>query len=227
MTCASLMQLEFNHQVIVDQNPNSVQTQLKTAFSNPTVFKHIGPGEQTLESGHWWLKGDPFGGKVFSDLVELEVLEILSSGDWMSLREIEKRIRTNHPIYFGEVKCFIRHIVASYAEQSLEDARLFILKEKEDGRERQQKVNQLIDRIKILGKSLNCRVEGSQPVIWLNEKDQPIYRFYVYHHTAFLGASLPREQTDSQGILVIPASRLDLLNYKIREFPAMENITFR
>jgi hypothetical protein len=222
MTCASLLQLEYNHQVIDDQNSNSVQTLLKTAFSDPAVFMHIGPGEQTMESGHWWLKGDPSNGKMFSDLVEREVLEFLSPGNWVSLREMEKRIRNLHPIYFGEIRCYIQHIVASYAEKSPVDARLFRLKEKEDVRVRQQKVNQLLDRISKLGESLNCHVEGSHPVVWQNENYQPIYRFYVYYHTAILGDMLAGGKSDSQGILVIPASRLDLLNYKIREFPAME-----
>ncbi len=224
MTCATLLQLEFDHQFIADQNTNSAQTQLKTAFSNPSVFVHIGPGEQTLESGHWWLKSDPVIEMTFSDRVELSILDILKPGVWVGLDEIEKMIRSQVPTHFGEIRDYIRHIAVSYADRNAEDSNLWKLKEKEDRDVRVHKVFELEDRIKTLGQSLNCQVEGSHPVVWHDGNNKAIYRFYIYHHTAFLGDLMQEDQTSAQRILVLPASRLDLLNYKTKEFPAMEKI---
>ena len=97
MTCASLLQLEQSDMNISEHNGNSVQTQLRTAFSDPGVFHHIGPGEQTLESGFWWLKSPHPVKQTYSDFVELETLQILNKEPEVTLQGIEDRSQSQSP----------------------------------------------------------------------------------------------------------------------------------
>lgn len=227
MTCASLLQLEKAGQIISEHNGNSVQTQLRTAFSDPGVFLHIGPGEQTLESGHWWLKSHYPVKQTYSDFVELQTLQILNEGSEVTPESIEDRIRANAPVSFCEVRQYIRHLLASYAKQVSQNANSWKIKERELCDCRREEVDKLKEQINNLGIQLNCTVEGEHPIIWRDKFFSPIYKFYIYSHTAFLGELLQDSLTETPGILVLPASRLNLLAYKHKENTAMNQLLSR
>jgi DNA-directed RNA polymerase subunit RPC12/RpoP len=224
MTCCALLELESSSQLILEQYGNSVQTRLKTAFSNPVTFLHIGPGEQTLESGHWWLKNDPTCNQVFSDIVELETLKILNSQETVTADMIECRIRELYPLAFSEIREYIKQILYSYAILLPGESHHWKLKDKEAESNRLQDVQRQIARVIDLGKKLNCTIEGEHPIIWMDKFHKPIYKFYIYHHSAFIKDLLHEEHDDSQGVLLLPASRLDLLEYKEKEYPAMTRV---
>ena len=224
MTSCSLLELEKSNQLILEQNGNSVQTRLKTVFSNPVTFLHIGPGEQTLESGHWWLKNDPHSDLVFSDVIELETLKILNSQETVTENLIEYRIRALYPMVFGEIRDYIRQLLHSYSVLLPDENHLWKLKDKETESNRHHDVEKQIMRVNELGKKLNCTVEGEHPIIWLDKFQKPIYQFHIYHHSAFIKDLLHQELGDSQGVILLPASRLDLLEYKNKEYPAMTRV---
>ena len=224
MTCAALLQLEKSNQTIVEQNGNSVQTQLRTAFSNPGTFLHIGPGEQTLESGYWWLKQNPTNKKPFSDILELEIIQMLNNEPWITPLSIEMRIKTIYPMVFCEIRPDILHILESYASKLPGEDDRWAIKEKENSVKRHQEVEKLKVRVNHLGQNIKCTIEGDLPILWKDDFHHPIYRFYVFYHTAFLGKLLQDNSQGSQGIIVLPASRLNLLAYKQKENPAMNQL---
>lgn len=227
MTCASLLILEKSNHLIIEQNANSVQTQLKTAFSHPGTFIHLGPGEQTLESGFWWLRSFPANDHSFSDFVELETLRMLNSEDWVTPNQIEKLIREKWPYNFCGIREYIEQLLASYAYPDPGGSGVWKLKEKEINTKRQIEVEKIKGRVKELGDKLQCTVEGDHPITWRDKYFHPIYRFYVYYHTAFFGELVQENLQDSSGVLILPASRLNLLAYKNKENPAMNQLLTR
>jgi hypothetical protein len=224
MTCSSLLELEKSNQLILEHNGNSVQTRLKTAFSNPVTFLHIGPGEQTLESGHWWLKNDPTGNLVFSDAVELEAVKILNSQETVTEDIIECRIRELYPLVFCEIREYLKQILISYAYLQPGENHLWKLKGKEAESNRLHDIERQILRVNDLGKRLDCTVEGEHPIIWKDKFHKHIYQFHIYQHTAFIKDLLHQDLRESQGVILLPASRLDLLEFKNKEFPAMTRV---
>lgn len=224
MTCASLLQLESAGQVISEQNSNSVQTQLRTAFSDPVIFNHIGPGEQTHESGHWWLKTPIHTQQTASDFIELEILRILNEGRDISPAHVEDMIRIRMPANFSEIRAYIHHVMNSYAELISPTSDTWRIKDREKCECRQQEVEKRKDQARSLGEKFGCNVEGDQPIIWRDKFYKPIYRFYIYYHTAFLGELLQVAPSESRGIIVLPASRLDMLAFKQKENPAMHQL---
>ena len=227
MTCASLLELEQSDLNISEDNGNSVQTRLRTAFSDPGVFLHIGPGEQTLESGFWWLKSPHPVKQTYSDFVELETLQILNKEPEVTLQGIEDRIRAKAPVSFCELRPFIRHLLASYAQEISVDGKAWRIKDRELCELRQREVEKRKEQVRNLGRKFDCTVDGDHPIVWRDKFFTPIYRFYIYSHTAFLGELLQDQFEGPRGIIVIPASRLDLLAYKNKENPAMNQLLSR
>lgn len=227
MTCASLLTLEKNDHLIMEQNANSVQTQLKTAFSHPGTFIHIGPGEQTLESGYWWLRTNPDNKQSFSDFIELETLRLLNSKEGFTAIQVEKLIKEKLPYNFCGIREYIQQLLLSYAQPDAEKSALWRLKEKEINSKRQFEVEKIKNRVKELGNKLQCTVEGDHPITWRDKYFHPIYSFYIYFHTAFVGELLQENLLDSSGVLILPASRLNLLAFKNKDNPAMNQLLTR
>ncbi len=125
---------------------------------------------------------------------------------------------------FGEIREYIRQLLHSYAVLLPGENHLWKLKDKETESNRLHDVEKQIVRVNDLGKKLNCIVEGEHPIIWLDKFRKPIYQFHIYHHSAFIKDLLHQNLGDSQGVILLPASRLDLLEYKDKEYPAMTRV---
>ena len=125
---------------------------------------------------------------------------------------------------FGEIREYIRQLLHSYAVLLPGENHLWKLKDKEAESNRLHDVEKQIIRVNDLGKKLNCIVEGEHPIVWLDKFHKPIYQFHIYHHSAFIKDLLHQELGDSQGVILLPASRLDLLEYKNKEYPAMTRV---
>ena len=224
MTCASLLHLAQADLSVEEQDGISIQSQLKVGFSNPMKFIHLGPGGQTLESGSWWLGSHPAGNQTISDLLELEIIQLLNTTTGITSQIAEKQFRKLFPAALGGMEDYITHLLSSYASRQPGKDAIWVVNDKEKESSRLEVVKKLSSRVKALGHKLHFHVEGDQPICWMDESKTPIYRLYIYYHTAFIGELWHLPQKEGKAILVLPASRLDLLAYKQKELPAMNQL---
>jgi hypothetical protein len=207
----------------VDQTQTSVLQQIRAAFSNPAVFSHYGSGEQTLESGSWWLYSSQNNLENLSDQIEDRAIQILSRGYFVTIRDLEQEIRENIRPIFCPIEEYIQHILQSYAEEEQAGSGKWQIKVHEHPTLRDSDIKTIRGMIDQLGRRLGfeTRHQGGT-VEWLDRTDQAIrYRFYILTSTRISSIlSIP----NMDGIirsLVIPGSRSNLLAYKLKNNPWM------
>lgn len=211
--------------------PDSSQTQIsplqqmRAAFSNPILFSHYGPGEQTLESGLWYIRRAPSGAVSLTDRVEEAALQILAGGQAISLPELEQRIRERIQPIFTPLEEYLRHIVQSYADEDPPESGRWMIRVHEHPALRETDIRTICGLIDTLGRRLGFEPKHNQAGIdWFEPGGAHLrYHFQVQSHarvSALLSAS---GNSTAIQTLVMPGSRSNLLTYKLKQNPLLED----
>jgi hypothetical protein len=223
MTCTALLGLDQRIQVSPDLSNTTLLQQLKAAFSNPTIFRHFGPGEQTLESGHWMIRTLPEISLSLSDRIEEGVLSALSAGAAFNLSDLEIQIREKiHPI-FQPVQEYLMHLIDSYAEEESPGSNRWIIKVNEHPALRNSDQKAIRGMLSNLGKQFgldSCHSEHS--IDWCNESGSVLYRFHIQASAQLSHLLSPNEPSSHVKVLVLPGSRSNLVAYKRQVNPWLD-----
>lgn len=222
MTCAGLLQLQQDGSLLSEQEDLSRQGIVKQGISSPLRFMHFGSGGQTMESGAWWLAHSTNHTPSFSDALELFTLERLNEQISVSADEISSLFRRSLPAIWVDSAEYIQAVLKSYAARKPDGS--WQITEKENNSNRSEVVIKLHTRIRDLGVQLGYLVEGDDPIKWMENNGRCAYEFHIQSHTAFCGQLLRLPGGEGQRILVLPASRLDLLAYKQKNLPGMRQL---
>ena len=225
MTAAACLALSHGH-LWPDASQTQVNPlqQVRAAFSNPAVFSHYGPGEQTLESGLWYLRQMPAGIDSFSDRVEELALQILAAGRPVTIPELEQRIRAKIGPVFTTLTETLEHIVQSYADEEPPASGSWLIRVHEHPALRETDIRTISGLIDTLGKRLGFDCKHNQASIdWLEPGSaNQRYHFAVQTHARV--SALLSEPIHSPAIhaLVMPGSRANLLTYKLKQNPVLD-----
>lgn len=210
--------------------PDSSQTQIgalqqmRSAFSNPTIFSHYGPGEQTLESGLWFLRRAPAGVVSLTDRVEEAALHILAAGAPVDLPGLEQAIRERiHPIFCPLVD-YLRHIVSSYADEDPPESGQWMIRVHEHPALRESDIRTICGLIDSLGKRLGFEAKHNQTGIdWFDTGTTRLrYHFQVQSHARVSALLSEESYPGAICALVMPGSRSNLLTYKLKQNPLLD-----
>jgi|GEM_PF-5851094 len=222
MTCAALLQLQTDGNLLREQEDLSRQGIVKQGISSPLRFIHLGSGGQTMESGAWWLAHSTDHTQSFSDAVEWFILNQLNEQTSVSALDFIDQFRRLAPGVWVDSTEYIQAVLKSYAVLQPDGGWQIV--EKEKAPNRLNVVTKLHARIRDLGMQLGYHLEGEDPLKWVEASGKTAYEFHIHSHTAFCGNLLGRPVGNGQRLLVLPASRLDLLAYKQKNFPGMRQL---
>ena len=224
ITASGLLHTDFCGMYLDEREGVSIQSQLRSAINSDSRFVHLGSGSQTQESGLWWLEHPPQGDMVLSDAIETEVLRLLNLNQVITRKEMEEDCRLAFPWALSGREEYIEYLLKNYAEPVEVAVDTWRMKKKEKEDQRKPGVEKLRRNILDLGVKLGYEVTDAHPLLWSPQDGAISYRFFIYTHTAFAGELWHRDYSGGENILVIPASRLDLLDYKQKNMHAISDL---
>jgi hypothetical protein len=224
MTAAACLGVDHEKAWPVEQTQVPLLQQMRASFSNPAVFSHYGPGEQTLESGLWSLRNFMPGVESLTDRVEEQVIRILASGYPVTPLEVERRIREELRPIFTPLREYIRHILESYGEEDQSGSGRWLVRVHEHPALRDSDMKTICGMTDTLGRRLGFHIRQHENCVdWLEGEGGVVrYEFHIISHTRISSIlSAPAQNTAIRSV-VLPGSRANLLTYKLKNNPLLQ-----
>ena len=206
---ANLLELDEN---LLDEHLNRI----KSALQNSSLFTthknaNIPGGSQ------WWPTQSLESEIPLSDRLENCVQNLLQNGRPVRTEEANRYICAEFPGLFVPSMEAIQICLESYASPLPGQEETWKLRKEDETIHRAAEISKAIQTLKFLGVKLGCRMEGENPLTWLDKNGQVMHRFFLIGNgiiSPFMTAE--QEETKGKNILVFPASRSRLILYKLR-----------
>ena len=198
-----------------DGNPLSrLSGELEAALRDRELIQRLGRATE-LEHGLYWLV-DPSGAdKPQSDRVEECILNLLRNEPGLPESELFERIYQMFPGLLSPDERFVEHCLRSYAEQESQSGK-WRLRGEDLFEARAIDLTEMHELLIEMGSRLGFRVEGDDPLMWIDENEGVKNRFRI-QETAVLGEALAIG--DPPFIILLPGGRAMLIMEKVRRDP--------
>lgn len=182
------------------------------------VFVHLGRGADP-ESGLYWLRTPPEQGESLSDRVENLVVTTLREQGTITAEALERIACHALPGLLTPDQRFLRACLSSYAEGPDPEGR-WRLRDEDRPEARSRDCVEMRSLLTELGRSLGWKVEGEDPLLWLDDQGEVRFGFRILETSAW-GPS-PWD-TDSRVLWVLPGGRAGLIAEKSRRDPRLRD----
>jgi hypothetical protein len=176
------------------------------------------------ETGFWWLK-DPSGADLpASDRLEKALVTYLLHHPGCHSLELEAVLNKTFPGLLTPDLELIQICLDSYAVEEPTGSDLWRLRPQESPAARRSDLEAAHAQLNTLASRLGYTLEG-QPVVWVDEKGQPRYWFYLLASAVIgeiiLGKADSPPSPPESSIIVLPGGRANLVAYKLRHDPRL------
>jgi len=178
-------------------------------------------GQRTLETEIWWKTGLKVNHHSTDDRIELAVVEVLLQTAGASFIDIQSRLNELFPGLITPSSELIRTILDSYGEIVDPAAGIWKLAARENPLTRQADLTEIQKTLRATGMKFGYKVEGETELIWKDDAGNTLYYFAPAVHACVSEIMINSDYPAEKSIIVIPASRTNLLLYKIEKNPLM------
>lgn len=212
---ANLLELDEN---LLDEH----LTRIKSALQNSSLFTtyknaNIPGGSQ------WWPTQSAESEIPLSDRLENSIHNLLQKGQPVNTEEVNRTICGEFPGLFVPSMEAIQICLESYAAPLPDQEDTWELRKEDETVHRAAEISKTIQTLKFLGVKLGCRMEGENPLTWLDKNGQVMHRFFLIGNGIISPFMTDKqEETKGKNILVFPASRSRLILYKLRNNAAWQ-----
>jgi hypothetical protein len=189
---------------------------IKKVIQDTTLFTTI--KNTNVAGGNQWWPARSFEPAIpLMDRLENSIFSILQKGEPVSSEQVNHLICSEFPGLFIPSLEAIQICLESFAAPIAGQENFWQLREEDKTTNRAGEISKTINTLKYLGVKLGCRMEGENPLIWLDRKDQLVNQFFTLGNGIFSPIlSQIKPDTTSKSILVFPASRSRWMLYKLR-----------
>lgn len=230
----------------IDPSPSlsfsQVQATLKEAFTFRGGFLRYDGSEQSLDVGQWWLREAVESQKQEMDLipladrVEVALVRYLTKHSDCSLLELDRSLCASFPGLLTPDPELIQVCLESYGYQDKPGSGGWRLRTEDSPPVRKDDLQTARRMVKQLGERYGFKVGGSEnqpgresnskatssPYLWKDTNDHIHYVFYVIASAVFGEIVLKSRVPHGQSIIVLPGGRANLVAYKLRCNPFLE-----
>lgn len=195
---------------------NSLKTELLTS-GDYIRFR----GQRALESDIWWRNGLSTGNLSTDDRIELAIVELLLQNEFVSFSVIHSSLNDQFPGLLTPESEIIKTVLDSYGELVDAPGNIWKLSPRENPLTRQVDLNEIREILESTGSLFGYLISGGDDVIW-EEGGGDLISFFVPSVNACISSKmLSSPYPPEKSIIVIPASRSNLLLYKIEKNPLL------
>lgn len=199
-----------------------LQALLGEVLEDRKCFVRFAAHGQGEESGSWWLSEANQANLPLADRLEKEIVRQLVQHPTTRRSELEASL---YPLFPGALvpsQTLITAVLESYAQPVSGQPHHWQLRPEDEPARRRADLNEASRSLKQIGEKMGYRVDGEQPIRWLNKKGEPVYLFYLLA-SSIISPYLFQPQTapPQRCVLVLPGGRTGLLGYKFRRDPRL------
>jgi hypothetical protein len=110
----------------------------------------------------------------------------------------------------------------SYGEKSISGRDEWSITSQNLPQARKNDLQQIIEALEEMASNLRMRQEGIQPVLWLNEKGNVTFAWYVIASAIISKPVFTNPYPPQKSIAVLPGGRANLVAYKIQRDPRLK-----
>jgi hypothetical protein len=178
-------------------------------------------GQRTLETDIWWKTGLKVNRPSIDDQIELAVIEILLQTAGSSFPDLQIKLNELFPGLLTPGSELIRTILDSYGEIVDTTTGVWRLAARENPMTRQADLSEIQKTLRAVGEKFGYTVEGDTDLTWKDKTGDLTYHFAPVVNTCVTETMINNSYPAEKSILVIPASRTNLLLYKIEKNPLL------
>jgi hypothetical protein len=178
-------------------------------------------GQRTLETEIWWKKGLRVTNNSTDDRIEMAIVEMLLQDTGADFQSVQTRLNRQFPGVLTPGTELIRTILDSYGELVDSVAGKWKLASRENPLTRQTDLSEMLDTLRSTGSKFGYKVEGESDSIWKNSDGDLVYYFVPTVQACVSDIMMNSTYPPEKSLIVIPASRANLLLYKIEKNPLL------
>lgn len=197
------------------------------ALSYSGDFVRYGGSKHSLEVGKWWLSEE---GRVIElpliDRIERACSHYLQNNPESKSSDLEKSLCERFTGLLTPNPEEIKMCLDSYGEEAPSGSGRWRLRPQDEPNTRKSDLKDIQNLLAQIGNRLGyqVRIESDKVLIWIEPEDQLKYLFHT-STTGIIGEGVSVRITDpQQSLLVIPGGRANLIVYKLRDNPRLNQI---
>jgi hypothetical protein len=216
--------LPFNQAQFTDETIVRLQNSIQKAFSSPTTYVRFESRPQNIESGLWWLASPPPKCDLpLADRVEMEIVKYLQKNPGRTQADIEEFLYRLFPGLLTPSRELIRICLQSYGDASSSLPEYWQLRSQESPALRRADLEAARAALNSLAERIGLQSQGEGPVVWSDAHGAQVCYFTllasgIISRYVLNSAPVP----PARCILVLPGSRANLVAYKMRHDPRLE-----
>jgi hypothetical protein len=202
---------------------NQTQTAIREVFTYRGGFLRYGTAE-ALESGQWWLRETKKTAVPLADRVEMELVRYLIHHPGSTFENIDRNLWNNFSGLCTPGLDLLQMCLDSYGEQDPPESDHWVIRPADNPANRRAEIDLIHKQLQQLAERLGYTVQDDTGLVWVDKKKLPHYWFFIKASAVFsdivLDSGLPAGRT----LIVLPGSRANLVVYKQRCDPRMNQI---
>ncbi len=199
---------------------NDLESEFGAALNNPAIFQRFNPGA-TPDTGMYWLSKPPSESFSVADLTEQVLLSELQSKSALAFDELHSAIYAQLSGMLTPSDELIQAILESYAqEEKSEQGTTFRILPRENAAARAKDLKQVKTLLEQMADKLNfCCESRPERMLWVDQSGFPLSSFFPLASAQISKILTMNQDLPGQKIIVLPASRSNLIAYKLKRDP--------
>ena len=201
-----------------------LQNSIQKVFANSASFVRFDVRPQNIESGLWWLaKPPPDLPLPLADRVEMEIVRYLQKNPGHTQADLEENLYGLFPGLLTPPQELIRTCLESYGDASSTLPERWQLRLQESPATRRADLDTARIALNEIGERLGLQSQGDSQVIWSDKRGRQVCCFILFASGIISRYLLePSPLPPEHCILVFPGSRANLVAYKLRHDPRLQ-----
>lgn len=184
------------------------------------TFQRFNPGSSP-ETGFYWLKNPLYGKPAMADRAEEVILQTLRTHSELPLSQIYASIYSKLPGTLTPSDELVQNILESYAKAEKSQSKIFYrLNEREHESKRNEDLVEMQNLLMEMAKKLNFQIKQEDDKLnWLNRDGSVLFTFFPIATAEISQLIKLNQKLIGQKFIILPASRSNLVSYKIKRDP--------
>ncbi|PWH16010.1 MAG: hypothetical protein DDG59_10150 [Anaerolineae bacterium] len=205
----------------VSDYPNFFFALLEDTLNTSPFLVAINGEEKSLENRRWWMTEPNLDHSPLSDQTEERIVEHFLHHNTATFQEIDQAVCDQSEYISIPSLSLIQECLESYADYDQHSHR-WNLRQEEDPTKRSLEINEMRKHILKIGHHLGYTTKDDDCILWLDPVNRPAALWSIQPTAALRVLLTASQKQEVKTYLVIPGSRVNLLMYKLQQYPFLK-----
>ncbi|HOE34237.1 MAG: hypothetical protein GX415_01275 [Chloroflexi bacterium] len=228
LTLLTQIVVSAHQQDLLDPQPgktlNERQEELEACLADADTFARFNPG-LSPDTGQYWLRQPPIDYIPLAERLETALLELLRVNPAPSVEAVQHASNHSCPGLLTPETELVDAVMAAYADQVPGNPPIWQLRQREELEVREQDLAEIFDILRQLAGRLGYEHQSSKNVVhWITRSGSVACSFFPVLTACVTPLLHLFSRTPGQKYIIIPASRSNLVSYRLKRDPNLQQL---